>query len=132
MLIGLVRVDSLDEAVFLCLDARKVFIGVWKNVGFKFELLFNAAELYSSFVCALKEELLSVREGLDQVLQIFFLKAESECGILNRAFVALRGTESKHDLIVAEIIGRVESEKFILIFLDETERYTSLKDQIKL
>jgi hypothetical protein len=64
MLAGICVHASL-EPFFVVKDFLLVFFGVVRDISFVFELLFNSAELYSTLISSLQEELLGIGEGVD-------------------------------------------------------------------
>jgi hypothetical protein len=64
MLAGICVHASL-EPLFVVQDFLLIFFGVMRDISFVFELLLNSAELYSTLVSSLQEELLGIGEGVD-------------------------------------------------------------------
>jgi hypothetical protein len=79
-------------------------------------LLFNSPEFNTPLLCSLDEKLFGVRESIVKVQQVVLREAETIGCTLNRRFVALTSSEVFQNLIVAEIVGRVDPEVLILVF----------------
>jgi hypothetical protein len=61
-----------------------------------------------------------------------FLQAEAEGRALHRRLVAFTGPEVFQDLIVTEVVGSVDSEIFILVFLKQRKCNAALENEVEL
>ena len=68
-----VSVHTRLKSFLIVVNFLLVFFRVMRDVSFVFKLLLNPSEFNSALVSSLEEELLGVREGVDDFEQVFLL-----------------------------------------------------------
>jgi len=68
-----VSVHTCLKSFLIVVNFLLVFFRVMRDVSFVFKLLLNPSEFNSALVRSLEEELLGVREGVDDFEQVFLL-----------------------------------------------------------
>ena len=68
-----VSVHTRLKSFLIVVNFLLVFFRVMRDVSFVFKLLLNPSEFNSALVRSLEEELLGVREGVDDFEQVFLL-----------------------------------------------------------
>lgn len=127
----LVRV-GLNRELLGILDVLLVLIRVGVHIGKQLELLLDSSKLNATLRGALGEDLARVGEGFHQVEEVFLLQTVSVGGAVDGRFVALARSQVLQNLVVTEVVGRMQLEILILVLDSQADGHTALEDHVQL
>jgi len=129
---------ALTVSVWLNLEFTLIFdlflVLDWVRVhpGKHLECLLDATEFNATLPSTLFKDRFRVWEHRHKLLEVFLLQTMSVGGLIHTGLVAFARLVIEQDLVVSKVVGCIQLEVLILVFLNETECDLALEDHVQL